>query len=63
MIDRFVDPTFSEPRCECGDCEACCKDWEWRCNGYTLEEGVRLAEFNYECQVYHELEKQKAPRY
>lgn len=58
MISKKMDLSI-DFRCECGECEGCCKNWEWKHDSFTLEEGVKLAEHNYECQVFNELEKQK----
>lgn len=57
MEDKHIELPI-DFRCECGECEGCCKDWEW-IGGYTLEEGIKLAEYNCECKIYNELEKQK----
>ena len=29
MLDRHLEPDCVEYRCECGECEACCGDWEF----------------------------------
>lgn len=62
MLDKHIEPDAPyqvEYRCECGECEGCCGNWEWLQGGITLERAIMLAEFNYECKVYNELEKQK----
>ena len=60
MLDKHLEPDVEKPefRCECGDCEACCGNWEWRRDGFTMEQGIKIAEFNYECKLYNELERQ-----
>lgn len=58
MLNKHIEFPV-DYRCECGECEGCCKDWEWKRDSFTLEAGVKLAEYNYECKIYNELEKQK----
>lgn len=60
MLDRNLEPTEDAFQCECDSCGSCCKDSDWMHQGFTLEEGVRIAEFNYECKIYGEIERQKA---
>lgn len=59
MLNRHLEPDFDIGfRCECGECEGCINNWEF---GFRDEEPTErqlaIAEFNYECLVYNELEK------
>jgi hypothetical protein len=60
MLDRNLDPLEIEYHCECGSCDGCCKDLDNNRSGFTLEDGIRIAEFNYECKIYGELGRQIA---
>jgi len=60
MLDSRIEPdeVLPEFRCECGECEGCYGNWEWLRNGVTLEQGLRISEFNYQCKLFGELERQ-----
>ena len=56
MLNHHIEPI--EFRCECGECEGCCKDWEFgEDNSCSEEEAIAIAQFNYECKVYNELHR------
>jgi hypothetical protein len=49
-----------EFRCECGECEGCCKNWEFGRDD-DIEDilAIEREQFNFECKIYGEPERAK----